>query len=188
MQRFVLGFIVAILVLAAVGLAVVFTGAFNVAASVPHTGLETWVLSTTMRNSVRRHAEGIAVPASIGEDQVREGFAQYRQSCVYCHGGPGVDPADWAQGFTPEPPFLPDTVRRWRPQDLFWIVKNGIKMTAMPAFGGHLDDRQIWGVVGFIQRLPDMPAETYERLGREADQPAQPGGTGAPSSAATPGG
>jgi len=186
MIRFWLGFVFAILVLAVAGLIVMFTGAYNVAASVPHSAVETWVLTTTLRNSVQRRAGGIAAPASITEDQVRRGFAQFRDSCVYCHGAPGVDATDWAQALTPEPPFLPDTLRGRPPAQLFWIVRNGIKMTAMPAFGKHLSDQEVWGVVGFIQRLPGMSAEEYARLGREADQAGQAPGA-APGPAAAPG-
>lgn len=84
-----------------------------------------------------------------------------------------MDSVDWAQGITPEPPFLPDTLRGRSPADLFWIVRNGIKMTAMPSFGRHLDDQVIWGIVGFIRQLPDMSAETYARLAREAEERGQ---------------
>jgi len=184
MIRFVLGFVFAILVLVVAGLAVVFTGGYNVAASVPHSPIETWVLSRTMTNSVQRQARGIAAPPSITEEQVRRGFVQYRDSCVYCHGAPGVDATNWAQGITPEPPYLADTVRGWHPAELFWIVRNGVKMTAMPAFGKHLSDQDIWGVVGFIQRLPGMSAAEYTRLAQEADQAGQaPGANEKPAGA-----
>ena len=169
MTRFVLGFVAAIVVLAAAGLAIVYTGAYNVAASSPHTGPEIWVLNTTMRNSVRQRAAEVVVPANITEEQIRHGFAQFRESCVYCHGAPGVDSTDWSMGLQPEPPFLPDVVGARTPAELFWVVRNGIKMTAMPSFGKRLNDQDIWGVVGFIQRLPRMPAEDYARLVREAE-------------------
>jgi mono/diheme cytochrome c family protein len=156
MNRFVLGFIAGIVVLALVGLGFIYSGAYNVAASSPHTGLETWALNTTMRRSVQQRAADVAVPATITEAQISRGFAQFRDSCVYCHGAPGVDSTDWSMGITPEPPFLPDVVGARSPAELFWVVKNGIKMTAMPSFGKHLNDQDIWGVVGFIQRLPKL--------------------------------
>ena len=177
MIRFVLGFVFAILVLAAVGLIVMYTGAYNVAASAPHSAIENWILTTTMQNSVQRRAGDVAAPARITEDQVRRGFSQFRDSCVYCHGAPGVDATDWAQAIRPEPPYLPDVLRGRTPAQLFWIVRNGINMTAMPAFGKHLSDQEVWGVVGFIQRLPGMSAEEYARLGREADAAGQAAGT-----------
>ena len=122
MMRFVLGFVLAILVLAAVGLAIMYTGAYNVAASARRSAVEDWVLTTTMRNSVQRRAGDVAVPARITEDQVRRGFSQFRDSCVYCHGAPGVDATDWAQAIRPEPPYLPDVLPGRTPAELFWVV------------------------------------------------------------------
>ena len=72
-------------------------------------------------------------------------------------------------GLQPEPPFLPDVVGARTPAELFWVVKNGIKMTAMPAFGKRLNDQDIWGVVGFIQRLPKMSDADYASLVRETE-------------------
>ena len=82
-------------------------------------GSETWVLNTTMRHSLRRRATEVAVPANITEEQIRRGFAQFRDSCVYCHGAPGVDSTDWSMGIQPEPPFLPDVVGARTPAELF---------------------------------------------------------------------
>ncbi|GGJ45373.1 c-type cytochrome [Neoroseomonas lacus] len=170
MKRFWLGFCAAIVLLVAAGVVAPFTGVFNVAASVPHSALERWYLTTTMTHSVRSRAAGITVPGNISEEDIRHGFAQYRNSCVYCHGAPGVDATDWAQALQPEPPYLADAVPARQPAELFWIVRNGIKMTAMPAFGHHLNDRDIWGVVGFIRQLPGMSDETYAHLVEEADR------------------
>jgi mono/diheme cytochrome c family protein len=75
-------------------------------------------------------------------------------------------------------------VRRWQPAELFWIVRNGVKMTAMPSFAKHLSDWDIWGVVGLIQRLPGMPDAEYARLTQETDHPNQtPGAINKPAGA-----
>ena len=50
------------------------------------------------------------------------------------------------------------------PQRAFWIVKHGIKMSAMPAWGKTLDDAQIWDIVAFVRKLPDMSPEAYQDL------------------------
>ncbi|HWL80914.1 MAG TPA: cytochrome c [Roseomonas sp.] len=178
MVRFFLGVLVAVAVAAAAGFAVMFTGAYDVAATSPHTALGRWVLGTTMENSVARRAVGIVAPARFSEEQARLGAARYRESCVYCHGAPGQDPADWATGILPEPPYLPDVVGEWSDAQLFWIVKNGIKMSAMPAFGPHVSDQEIWGIVGFVKQLPSMSPEQYQTFGEAPGQgntPGQPG-------------
>src|SRR2546423_13483863 len=55
--------------------------------------------------------------------------------CVQCHGAPGRDPGIVGKGLRPPPPVLSEAVRPWDRAELFWIVKNGIKMTGMPASG-----------------------------------------------------
>jgi mono/diheme cytochrome c family protein len=51
-------------------------------------------------------------------------------------------------------------------QRAFWIVKHGIKMTGMPAWGKTLDDAAIWDIVAFVRKMPAMSPETYQDLSR----------------------
>lgn len=169
-MRYLLGFLTAILLLVVAGFAIVLTGAYDVAAAHRHTQFVNWALDRSMENSVRRRAAGTEVPMTISEAQVRQGLKEFQDSCVYCHGAPGVEPTDWAKGMLPRPPNLARTVPEWKPEELFWIVRNGIKMTGMPAFGAHLNTEQIWGVVGFIQRLPKLSPQEYERLTQQQEQ------------------
>ena len=53
--------------------------------------------------------------------------------------------------------------RRYSPGELFWIVKNGIKMSGMPAWSDHSDD-ELWGTVAFIEKLPAMSEADYAKL------------------------
>ncbi|MEP7231601.1 MAG: cytochrome c [Ginsengibacter sp.] len=39
---------------------------------------------------------------------------------------------------------MPDTT------EAFWIIKNGIKMTSMPAFGPTHSDQKIWAITDFL--------------------------------------
>ncbi len=48
--------------------------------------------------------------------------------------------------------------------EAFWVLKSGIKMTGMPAFGPTHDDDELWGIVGFWRRLPAMKPEQYKEL------------------------
>ena len=59
----------------------------------------------------------------------------------------------------PEPPDLKD-VASSEPPELFWVIKNGVKMTGMPSFGTiGMDDNEIWSVVAFIRKLPVSEAD-----------------------------
>jgi cytochrome c553 len=140
------------------------SGLFDVAASKPHTKLTEWATHETMIHSVRRHARGIQVPRQAGWPQVSSGFCEYEEHCVMCHGAAGVSRQQWVNGMTPDPPYLLDATERWRPNELFWIVKHGIKMTGMPAWRETLTDQQIWNVVAWLQASRKLPPQSYARL------------------------
>jgi hypothetical protein len=72
------------------------------------------------------------------------------------------------KGLNPEPPYLADTVGRWTNAQLFWIIKNGIKMTGMGSYGAVHKDEEIWNLVAFVQRLPKMTPEQYGQMEQQA--------------------
>ena len=82
------------------------------------------------------------------------------------------------QGLYPKPPNLAEPRER-QPAESFWIIKHGIKMSGMPAWGVTHDDDSIWGLVAFLQQLPTLDAEGYRALtgsgGVASSQDAQDG-------------
>lgn len=151
-------FVIAIVV----GLGVIYTGAYSVAATEPHTPFGRWLFRTTMIHSVREHAEPVHAP-ELTSEMAKQGFVRYDSHCKICHGAPGAKPSHVAQGLRPEPPDLAHTVERWQSAELFWIIKHGIRMTGMPAWSGHYNDDEIWKVVAFTQQLPGMTEAEYQQ-------------------------
>jgi mono/diheme cytochrome c family protein len=168
-MRFAWGFVTAVVVAILLGLGITYSGYYNVAANVPDPAIVEWLLSTNMQRSVARHGGLVSAPRELSDQQARSGLAIYKETCVYCHGAPGQDPGDIGKGLNPEPPYLPDTVARWSSAQLFWIIKNGIKMTGMASYGAVHNDDEIWSLVAFVQRLPNMTPEQYKQM-------ATPGG------------
>lgn len=158
-MKFISGFIFAFIVVAIAGLAVAFTGVVSVTARGPDNPVVAWFLTTAMHRSVARQAA--AEPAPAASTDLKAGFRLYNETCVYCHGGPGKDPVDFGKGLNPEPPFLPDTAAGWTTAELYWIVKNGVRMTGMPSFADTHSDADLRAVVAFVQKLPGMTAEQY---------------------------
>jgi len=157
----------------ALGLAIVATGAFDVSASAPHIRVVGWALRTTMVNSVKARAEPLPLEAPLDPAQVRAGFRIYDRECAPCHGGPGVPRDRWVSGLIPTPPYLIDASRRWTPGELFWIVRHGVKMTAMPAWCVQRSDAELKSVTAFLVALPALTPEAYARLrAAEAAPPA----------------
>jgi mono/diheme cytochrome c family protein len=54
------------------------------------------------------------------------------------------------------------------PAEHFWVVKHGIKMTGMPAWGLTHDDEILWDVVAFLRKMPELTAEEYQALIKNA--------------------
>ncbi|MAM88313.1 c-type cytochrome [Allohahella sp. A8] len=156
---FAVGIVATVLAAIAAAMIVVYTGAYNVAANDDHTSMVRWAFETTMYNSVQARADDIEVPQDIGDASA--GAADYKAMCQHCHAGPGVKRAAWANGMLPLPPHLTKHASEWEPDEIFWLVKNGVKMSAMPAFGAHGDDQKLWNIVAFVKQLPGMTAEEY---------------------------
>jgi len=75
----------------------------------------------------------------------------------------------------PSPPYLLDQSRRWTPNQLFWIVRNGVKMTGMPAWGLTQSDAEVWNLVAFLEAMPDLAPADYQKMRTELPPPAPKG-------------
>lgn len=160
-----IGALIGIAVIVPIGVdAFVHSGLFNVGASNPHTKFTEWITHETMIHSVHRHASGIRPPPRISAPQVLAGFCIYETHCVACHGAAAVAREQWVGGMEPSPPYLLDATSKWTAAQLFWIAKNGIKMTGMPSWRESLSDEQIWEVVGFLEATGKLPPQTYVQL------------------------
>ena len=162
---------------------VVASGAYNVGATSPHLQPIHTLLEITMRQSVRLRARNLTPPAPAPPDSgsddgaasasLQRGAACYRMLCVQCHGAPGVAQNDIGKSMQPVPGPLVDAMQRWRPRELFWITRHGIKMSGMPAWSMRLDDAQIWDVVAFVERLPELSPKAYADATRRAGDPPE---------------
>ena len=162
-----IGAIGTLLLLAATGLIVVLTGSYNVAASNKHNPVVGWALHTTMENSVRDHAEDLGPAPKFTSAMIERGGVEYKAMCVRCHGGIGEKRSEWANAMLPQPPALAHAAQEWSPQEVFWMVKHGIKMSAMPAFGTTHDDPTIWSIVAFVNQMPQMNEAQYAAIKAE---------------------
>ena len=142
----------------------IYSGMYNMSAMEPHNRLTLWVINTLKDNSIEHHAKEIKAPNLNNSSMVRLGFAHYREMCIGCHGGPGLSRDEIGQGLYPMAPTLAKSAKELPPSELFWITKNGIKMTGMPAFGRTHSDDKIWAIVSFLEQLPGMTKEQYEAL------------------------
>jgi len=141
-----------------------FSGIQDVSARSPHSGVISWLLSTTSHASIERRASDIDVPDLSDASLAQAGIKDFDAMCAACHGAPGREPEAMGQGLNPPAPDLAESAAHMQPAELFWVTKNGLKMTGMPAWGATHDDDALWPVVAFITTLADLDADGYEAL------------------------
>ena len=140
------------------------SGLLDVSATANEPAVVRWLLQTTRESSVRRGAAHISAPERSDETQMVAGARAFGEMCTGCHGAPGREPTLGAQDMNPPPPNLSETANARTPAELFWVIKNGIRMTGMPAWGITHSDTQIWELVAFIERLPKLSADEVAQL------------------------
>jgi len=156
---------------AALGATLIWLGAYDVSATDQHLAPTYWLLDASMRRAVFQRAKRIEVPPLSDAAMIDEGARHFRAHCVQCHGGPGVAPEAFALGLLPVPSNLAHTARTWRPAEVFWTIRHGIKMSGMPAWTFRLDDAQIWSIVAFMQVMPTLSPQRYREFAERSPAP-----------------
>jgi len=167
-----LGFILAIVLITGGISAFVFSGVYNVSAMKPHWSMTFEILEEARDQSISYHSKNIVAPSLNDPKMEDAGFHHFHDTCRLCHGAPGIPSSEFARGLYPSPPDLAssDLHREMNDSNIFWIIKNGLKMTGMPAFGGTHSDQEIWNMVAFIDRLSTLKPDQYNAIVKEAYQ------------------
>jgi cytochrome c553 len=141
------------------------SGVMSVAASSGHFRITAWLLHFAMRRSVATHTLGDELPELDEEWLALKGAGQYESACSPCHGRPGGRPPRVPRAMTPAPPALgPELSEKWDDEELFYIVKHGIKFTGMPGWPTQRRDDEVLAMVAFLRTLPQLDGEGYRRL------------------------
>jgi len=163
--KFFLALFVAVLLLIGAVAVFVWSGGYNVAATVPHWDVTAWFLGEVRNRSIAFHSKAIQPPPLKDSKLIKTGFREYHAMCRLCHGAPGYEQAEFARGLYPKPPDLVSKgIQQRSDAELYWVVKNGIKMTGMPAFGPTHGEDELWAIVAFLKRMPNMQGKEYEAM------------------------
>jgi mono/diheme cytochrome c family protein len=146
----------------------IYAGVYNFAADIPHTQPVYWLLETARERSIAVRAADVVVPDDLGDPKrIAAGAGQYAEMCSFCHLAPGMKRTEISRGLYPRAPEL----RRGgdlTPAEEFWVVKHGVKMTGMPAWGVTHSDEILWDVVAFLRKLPELTPDEYQALVKSA--------------------
>lgn len=140
-----------------------FGGFYNVAAAVDDPDLMNWALVRVRESSIKRHVDATPPIKLDDSTTIQKGAREYAEhGCANCHGAPGVNWAKFSEGLNPGPPDLKDAAGE-EAGHIFWIIKNGIKMTAMPSFSkAGVSDEDIWEIVAFVKHLPNVSEADFK--------------------------
>jgi mono/diheme cytochrome c family protein len=148
---------------AAAALIYVYSGSFDAAADTLDSALTAWTAKTIRERSIETRSNDIVVPQLDDADMIARGADEYAEMCAGCHLGPGVADNEFRQGLNPPPPELAKLGSESAGRQ-FWIVKHGLRMTGMPAWGRSHDDATLWSIVAFLKRLPTLTPEQYAQM------------------------
>lgn len=166
----VLTLLAVVFAVAGIAAALIYSGSYNIGVDAPHTAPVFALLESARTHSIRAHAQYLQVPSDLNSSRrVSSGAAEYAEMCSQCHLAPGMEKTEISKGLYPAAPELArgDVLS---PAEQFWVIKHGIKFTAMPAWGPTHDEDLIWDIVAFVRRLPTLSSKQYRSIAADAPE------------------
>ena len=133
------------------------------------------MLATTLRRAAIPAGErALKVPMQATPDVLREGMAHWADHCASCHGNNGSGETMYGKTMYPRPPDMRlAPTQELSDGELYYTIKNGVRLSGMPAFGEPGDDDiDSWKLVAFIRHLPKLTEQ--EELQMEQLNPKTP--------------
>jgi mono/diheme cytochrome c family protein len=162
-KKFTLGFVAALIVLPIACMAYFALGFSPIQADAKPSAVETVILQPAVRASVKRSASGILNPQASDDDAIVAGGKLYVLGCQGCHGelgGPFQEDLD----LYPASPELPHLGTKYSEPELYWIVKHGVRMTGMSAYGPFYSEKELWSLAAFLHRINKLSPEMIEKI------------------------
>ena len=156
--------LILLLVIAGFAGAFIYAGIYNIGADAPHSKLVYQTLDQLREKSIASYSKDIEPPADLNDPKrLAAGAGLYNEMCTSCHLGPGLEKSEMSQGLYPPAPELARSTKHTAAQQ-FWIIKHGVKLSAMPAWGKTHDDQLIWDMVSFVREMPKMSPDQYKAI------------------------
>jgi len=164
MGNFTRGMIVGAIALAAAAYGYARLGFLDLRADQNPSVLEERVAGSAMDESTERHAPPQKNPLPPTEENLLAGARLYRDKCSDCHGSPVNPTSDYGMSFYPRVPQFMKQAPDMPENENFYIIKHGVRWTAMPAWGNIMTDSEIWQVVTLLSRFENLPHGVAEEL------------------------
>ncbi|MEC4891023.1 MAG: c-type cytochrome [Nitrospira sp.] len=106
-------------------------------------------------------------PVAVTPEILQDGLAHFADHCATCHANDGSGQTPIGKNVYPKAPDLRErATQNMSDGELFWVIHNGIRFTAMPAWGegDPEQDMDSWKLVHFIRHLPQLTPQELERM------------------------
>jgi mono/diheme cytochrome c family protein len=163
MKNFWLGVLATLVALAGGIFAYLSLGLAEVRGDLPGSRVESYLMSTAVHASVRRHAPEIPNPVPATDENLIAGGKIYHNECSGCHGSPGSAEDD-GDVLYPPIPQLPKVGTEYTEAQIFWVAKHGIRRAGMFANGKWDSDEHLWTVAAYVKRMNALPDPVKEAL------------------------
>jgi mono/diheme cytochrome c family protein len=136
--------------------------------------IEAMLATTLRRAAIPSHERKAKNPVQITPDVLRQGMAHWADHCASCHGNNGNGETMYGKTMYPRPPDMRLVhTQELSDGELYYTIKNGVRLSGMPAFGEPGDDDlDSWKLVAFIRHLPKLTEQ--EELQMEQLNPKTP--------------
>ncbi len=168
MKGFLWGIVFTLLVIAVGAFIAVREGYFNFSADTETSNFEKKIAMSAMDESVEHHAPQAKNPLQPNDETFIAGARLYRDNCAGCHGDPSHMATQLGDSFNPPAPQFWMDSPDMPEYENFYIIKHGIRWTAMPTWNKKLSDAQIWQIVTLLSHLDKLPDSANQELQKPA--------------------
>jgi len=153
-----------VLTIVAIAAAIGMTMQRGISARAEPAAMESTLALSLRRLAIPRAARNLRNPLPLTPQVLQEGRDHFADHCASCHGNDGSGRTEMGPNFYPRTPNMREPrTQQLSDGEIFYIVKNGVRFTGMPAWGDEHDVEDNWKLVHFIRHLPQItPAEIEE--------------------------
>ncbi len=157
MKNFLLGMASAVVILPLATAMYFRSGFADVNCDAAPPAWESGLAKLAVRRSVSRQAADLRMPADVDEALLVRGGKRYLEGCAGCHGGLRKAYSPDSASYPRVPQLQHDGTSYTKPE-IYWVVKHGVRMTAMSAYGRFYSDEDLWAIAAFVYEMKRLPA------------------------------
>ena len=159
MQKFFLGFVIAVVVVLGAGFLCVRFGLMDPRADIPVNSMERRMAMPSLDASVDRRAPQITNPIQPTDANLTAGMKVYQTNCTSCHGDIDHPHGMLADSLYPRAPQFVEDAPDMQENQNFYIIQHGIRLSGMPAWKQTLSEQEMWQVTTFLSHMDKLPPQ-----------------------------